>query len=442
MEALVLLFGEFLFFLFGGLLVIMAEGVLLLFSSAFYWFGWRAKNRREDQDPIDAPPVPVEKPLVIKRKLPKWMAVAQRGLIIVLAITLVAAFLINTIFFESALRKITEAVGKRTGLELTFADATGSFLPGHMQLSDVVLQKGRGSGSCIDFSIKKMAVKFNLFALLGTTAEIDFLEIEELRGIFSRTYNPSAAEEASPAKRVEARKRFIIETLRMSKSSLVVVDESREGKACTLPITIDQLDVIPLRSSFAVFDILFRANAHGTLSGQPFSIQTQLVTGGRSTKWHAENLPVELLSHYIGRPFNLLQQGVVDVDVEDSWSLGRQTDIDTHWKLEFRDVVAAVPENTEPWANVAAEPVVDYINTHGVHLPISFDFTMNENEFRGAASLHASGLFKEISRAFIKEMARRLDIYSGELKDGVSSGFSRFKSFLDEKRKNTTPQLD
>lgn len=435
MEALVLLLGEFLFSLFGGLLLILAVGVLLLFSWVFSLFGWRLNGTGAERSVTEVPSAVSEKPPAVKRVKPRWMTVAQRVLLLVLALSLIAAFLVNTVFFEPALRQLTEAVGRRTGLELTFSQASGSFLPGRVELNDVVIRKADTSGSCFDLSAKQISVSFNLLALLGKTANVEGLEIEALNGTFNRVSSPGYEETEPQQKSLKARRTFVIEALRIHEASLVIEDESRAGEVYTLPVTIDRLEGVPLRSSFAVCDILFRANAAGTVSGQPFFIRTQLVPEGRSTQWHAQNLPVALLSHYVGTPFNLLQEGVVDVDVEDFWRLGRKAEIDTNWSLEFRDVVAGVPPNIEPWANLFAEPVVEYINNHNEKVSIRFGFTMNENEFKAAASLDAAGLWKELSRAFIKEVSSRLDISDDQLKSDISDGFNHFKNFLDEKRK-------
>lgn len=62
---------------------------------------------------------------------------------------------------------------------------------------------------------------------------------------------------------------------------------------------------------------------------------------------------------------------------------------------------------------------------------------MNEDQFEGAASLEAAGLWKTFTSALIKEFSSQLNMEPEEIKDTAKTGFNRFINFLDEQRKKS-----
>lgn len=277
--------------------------------------------------------------------------------------------------------------------------------------------------------------------ILTAPTVIDVLEIESLSGSVEHRRTNNAAKRANPRKAepVKSRRSFVIETLRLSEVELTITDHTQPDQPFAFPVTISSLEAIPLRSSHALFDLLFRANAEGALANQPFSISTTVLPDGRDTSWRVYDLPIELLSNYVGGVFKYIKTGVIDIEVDDQWRKARKTEIDTHWKLTLKGVTAEAPENTGRWTRALADASVKYINDNGEHLPLCVDFTMNEDEFKGAASLEAAGLWNALTGACIKELSSKLNVEPGELKTAAKTGFSKFVNFLDEKRTKPDP---
>lgn len=286
------------------------------------------------------------------------------------------------------------------------------------------------------FTVERLNIDVAVMQVLKTPTLIEVLEIESLHGRVEHRRSESADKsESREVRSVKPRRSFVIESLMLSDVDLNVTDNTDQDDPFVFPVTVSRLEAKPLRSSFAVFDLLFRSNAAGTLAGQPFTISTSIIPNGRDTSWRVNNLPIELLSNYVGGVFKYIKTGVIDVEVDDQWRKTRQTEIDTHWKLTLKGVTAEAPTTTGKWTKAFADAAVKHINENGDHLPLSVDFTMNEDEFKGAASLEAAGLWKAFTEAVVKEISKELNIETDDIKEAAKTGFNKLVNFLDEKRK-------
>ena len=124
-------------------------------------------------------------------------------------------------------------------------------------------------------------------------------------------------------------------------------------------LKVDSLTAKPFRSGWALFDILFRSNLKGSINRQPVLVTSQVIDGGRQTRWQAEKLPVGLVSPYLKGPFLWIEEGTVDIDVEDRWSVNGKADIEMHWSFIFHDLKAEVPQDAAKTTKVFAVPIVD-----------------------------------------------------------------------------------
>jgi len=429
LEALVLLLGEFLFALFGGLFLLTAQfvGGLIFFVLELAFMLMASAGETKVKTPAFKKPA---------WKIPKWLKTSQKIIGGFLILTLICAFVINSFFFEATLQKIAEVVGNKTDIHLTFAEANGSFFSGHVELKKASIVRTSHESSNFDFTVDRLNIDLAVMQILRNPTRIEIFEIESLSGSVehkrSKDDKSSKPQKAEP---IKPRRSFEIKTLLLSDVDLTITDNTQPDEPFIFPVTVTHLEANPLRSSHALFDLLFRANAGGSLANRPFTISTTILPDGRDTSWRVNDLPIELLSHYVGGVFKYIKTGVIDIEVDDQWRKAQQTEIDTHWKLTLKGVTAEAPENAGKWTKALAGATVKYINENGEHLPLSVGFTMNEDEFKGAASLEAAGLWKVFTGAIIKELSSQLNIESTELKEAAKTEFNKFVNFLDEKRK-------
>lgn len=324
--------------------------------------------------------------------------------------------LLNTFFFEPVLRWSLDRAREKTGVDVRFESATGSFLSGSVTLRKVTVQRTDAVRSNIDLTIGDAKADVSILSLMQSHVRLEGLRLVDVKGSYQRA-------------RVNLPRRdFTIDTL-MIENAVVDLKEP-DVDAPALPLKIDRLECRPLRRDTALFDLLFRSNGQGTIAGAPFEIQSHATPDGRTTTWRAKDVPVGFLGSYVGEPFDWLTTGTVDVDVVDSWSDGPSPEIDSHWKLDFRNVSAAVPDRITGFRRAVAEPVVRFVQAHPAHLPLEFRLRLEKGHFTGATSVETSGILKAAADGAVEELARRAKVPVETLKELGRRAFEDLKRFV------------
>ncbi|MEO1159247.1 MAG: hypothetical protein AAFW74_02180, partial [Pseudomonadota bacterium] len=210
-----------------------------------------------------------------------------------------------------------------------------------------------------------------------------------------------------------------------------------------------------LRSNYAVFDLFFRSNIFGTLAGQKFEIRSARTDDGRSTTWKVDQLPVSVLGHFSDAPvISWLEQGTLDVDVTDNWTVADRGKINMDWRLLASDVKMQVPADVGVMQKTLFIPAQKYLNGRDKPVDVSFSLVMNEEQFEGAASLEAANLWATVKDGFIKALALKYrSAGNPALQDDqapvgqeekarglVDKAKDSFKSLLDKTRKAPVPE--
>lgn len=442
MEALVILFGEFLFALFGALIALCGQLLLLVIGavleSVAFLFGRSLKGGEKR--------APVSSLSHMAQRAGPGLKIAVRTLGVVTAVAVLLAVLVNTVWFEPSFRWLAKRVSARTGIELSFAGVQGSYFSGKMELNQLKVHRAGDPSLNFDFAVQDLKVALSPMRVLERPVRLDSLVLNHVRGTVQRIQQAPPAREKGHADilvaiQLKPRRSFQIDRLNITDGKLHIQDQQADD-VLDVELVVDSLESAPLRADYAAFDLLFRSSATGSLQNRPFSVQTSLQDGGQSTSWKAEGLPVSIPRHFIGGLFKCVIAGTVDVDVTDYWKLGDATEIDMAWSMTFRQVEAELPEDLSKFEAKLAGAAVKYINENGEELPLAFGLRINEEEFKGSASLKASGLFTAVSEALLKEVAVRLGQERQDVKESFSSGFKKFQRFLDDKRKNPAEEAE
>ena len=343
----------------------------------------------------------------------------------VLALFLTVALLVNFVFFEPAVRWGLARIEKRTGIKVVFQSATGNLFTGRLKLTDATAQRRESVVSNFDLRVEEIAIDLSMTEILASTARIESVLISGLTGNFHRVATPD---------RVKIRRRYEVDHLRLEHVEIVIQDTTRQEEA-RFNFKLNELDSRPLRSRFAVLDLLFRSNASGEISGQPFSIRTEKTEKGRQTQWQVDELPVAFVARYLGGPFDWLSGGTVDVRVEDKWAIAESAEIEMRWSFVLKNLVVNSPDNTSVMGGILGATIGEYLRRNSEKLDVSFSLTMNEDQFEGAASADAAGLGDAVRNGFVREISELSGADPDHLNQGVQKGIDAFKSYLDKRRK-------
>jgi len=335
----------------------------------------------------------------------------------------IAMILLNTVLFEPTLRHGLARAKEKSGVDVQFQSARGNFLSGKATLDGVTIRRQDATRSNIDLQIKQIEVDLVLKSLYGSRVRVNRLHLSGVEG----TYQRSALK--------YPHRDFEIEQLLLEKASLVLKEPDSDPPAPSIALTVDRLECRPLRGDSVLFDLLFRSTGQGTIVGAPFDIRSDRTEHGRITAWKAQMLPVGFLSGYVGEPFDWLTAGTMDVDVIDTWSDGSSTEIDSRWKLMFRDVSAEVPPRITGFKRAIAEPVVRFIQAHPAQLPLEFQLTLQKGHFTGAASVETSGLLEAAADGMLQELARRAQVPADKLKELGRRALEGFRKFVEDRKR-------
>lgn len=371
-----------------------------------------------------------------RRRWTRWLLFGTSGVTAAVLLTLVV---INLWFIDDVARWLLDKQREHSGLVITAETIDGNLFTGRFQATNIMVRRLDHPAGLIDLTVRRLETEVSVWRVFANLLEVKSLTVDGVQGRFERGIPGQAPvkkkkSDATDGKRKEKR-RFVINALTITDVAVTYADHTRK-KTLLLPVTLTQLTSAPLRSQWAVFDVLFRANAKGSVAGRPFTISTTGDDLGRDTQWHVDDLPVEVLAEQIGGPFALLTGGTCDVHVVDKWRMsGDDRVIMMDWAMVLQQVQAEVPEDLSTVMALLARPAVAFINAKGDHVPLSFPVEIDENRFDGAASAEAAGLWDVVSDSAAATLAKTLGIETDSVKGAGGELLDKAKDALDKWRK-------
>lgn len=417
MEALILIFGELVFAILAPFVILVADliGLVLGLTISF------GTGRKAEQ--------------VATSRAARVIALVLIGVAI---LTLTAIWIVNSFFFDHSVRYVFGMAQERSGIVTTCEEIDGSLFTGRVDLGNCTIRRPTHPASSFDLSLDNVELDLRVTSLLGT-ARIDVAHVAGLEGwIASNRGQVSGPGTADPVEK--PRRGFVVHQLDISRVNIQLSGINADGNSFELPIEIQQIKSQPLRSRLALFDILFRSNAAGSIAGAPFELSTAIIENGRETAWRAERIPVAEFGAMTGGALSWFSSGSVDIAVDDKWQRRDSLSIDMSWRLEFEDVEVKAPPGTGSFARMASEPLTRYVNGLGGRFPLEFQMVVNENQFEYKSSLAAAGVWSAVGEAVNKVLGEfGIDLEKAAetgkaIKEGAKSVLDRLRKPNDDDR--------
>jgi hypothetical protein len=386
------------------------------------------------------------------KKLLRWIRILGLVCLASFLMSVIIMCILNTFFYESTLRVVLNRIERKTGIAVEFETAQGSFWAGQADMSGVTIVRENHPISNFTLRAESCAVDISMHNLLYEVAVFEAMDLKGLRGEYERVgiaYRPPKYQFELGERRFGVgfvvrtdgpalpRRKFEVNRLTVEDADLIVRDQAYPKKRLEARLEIDRLRTEPLISNWPLYSLLYQTQVSGRLNGAPFEIGPVPVDNGHKTRWHAEQVPFEFISTYIGGPMRWIQQARLDVNVV-SYSAKRapseRGEIEMHWSFVLHDVRAAVPANAGRIERAIAKPVVAFLNKHPNLLPITFGYVFEEGRFKGRASLEAVGLWEAVEDALVKEIAGRIGVEPQKLKKTARQKLRKLKEFLEKAR--------
>lgn len=354
-------------------------------------------------------------------------------------LTLIAIWIVNSFYFENAVRHVFGMAERRSAITTTCESIEGSLFAGRVDLQNCTIRRPSHPASSFDLRVDEVALDLRVTSLLGT-ASIDVARVVGLHGWIdsdrSTVGQNDGIEQAQKPKRA-----FVIGDLDVSDVDITLSGTNPDGNRFQLPVEIGQITSQPLRSRLALFDILFRSNSAGSIAGAPFEISSSPIPDGRQTTWRAKQVPVASIGALTGGALSWFTAGTVDVHVDDRWQRADSLSVDMDWKLQFEDVEVNAPTGAGAMTRLASGPLTRYVNGLDGHFPLEFQVVVNESQFEFKSSLAAAGLWSAVGESVNKVLGTLgIDLENAsETGNAIKEGA---KSVLDRLRKPKSDEPD
>ena len=387
MEALLIIFAEIIFAclaplisLAGALIGALFEAVAVLFGLAVGSSAGKRKN--------DAPPRKTGK--VSRYRRPAlWAGGIITGLGVV-------GVLVSVLFFEAILGRILDRAAEQAGMRLVYEEASGSFLSGHVALRGLVVERASDDGLAFEIAVDLIEADVALLSLIGGEPRLELARVEGASGFVT----PAPARE----KTIKPKKRRPFRADRVLARDVAI--ELRPRDRDPYDLVIESAEVVPFRSSLAVFDLLFRSNLSAEIAGQRLAVSTrQISESGRETAWNFDQVEADRLKLVVPRaPLTWLNGGTLTARVEDRWDLADEG-IDMDWLIAVEDIDVAPPSGAGAGERLLASGLSKAVAAQG-----------GDAEFRYVLSLSGD----EVQAMREGDLEAFWDVVlSGLVKDGV-----------------------
>lgn len=345
-------------------------------------------------------------------------------------IGLVAALVVNTLFFASTVAWVARIVTERSGIEIAFDDVEGNFFTGRFQFDGLKVARRVPEKTEYALTVDKTDAKIELLSLVGQP-KLSHLAMSGIGGdIWSKRRNPglagAATGDAEGAGRLRPRKNFEIRSLEISNAKIAV----HRGTAPPLTVTIESLESPSLRSRYAIFDAAFRTNLRGAINGHEISLGVQTGDGLRNS-WRLEDFPADLLGLYVDRPpVNWFDKGMIDVAVENRLGVGDGSDINMDWRIVLKQIRLTKPGDGPLLGRATHASMARFFAAREKDVDLRFQLVMKEEQFETRASLDAAGLWKAVLKGAAKTVAAKSETGLERAGDKVKGSIDKVMDFF------------
>lgn len=359
----------------------------------------------------------------------------------VFVVGLLAALVVNTLFFAPAIAWVAKLVTERSGIEVAFDDVDGNLFTGRFLFKGLKVSRRDPEKTEYALTIDNADAGIELLSLVGHP-KLSHLTLSGIAGdIWSKRRDPDGAgaattEKGSDPGQLRPRKNFEIRSLGISNAEIAL----HRGTAPPIAVTIETMESPSLRSRYAIFDTAFRTNLRGAIDGHEFSLVARSGDGLRNS-WRLADFPADLLGVYVDRPpVNWFDQGTVDVAVENRLDVGDGSDINMDWRIVLKDIQLTDPGDGPLLGRATHASMARFFKARDKDVDLRFQLVMKEEQFETRSSLDAAGLWKAVMKGAAKTVAAKSETGFERARDKVKGSIDKARDFF--KRDRTKPVQD
>ena len=335
--------------------------------------------------------------LVLGRRLRSWALRWWRRLVWTtiggLGFMLAGLVFIDLLLFAPALRIALDQIELRSGLDVGFTSATGSLLTGRLELRGVTM-RCNSAGLDLSLTAQELSLDVDMLRLYRAALPITQVRAVGVRGSIVRR------DGGAPA----VGRPFVVDHLELVDVQ-VDFEDAITAPFRSLPIVFTALELGPLRSDFAMLDVLCGTEASGSARGYAFA-----ATGH---SWRAHGIPIGPAAHKLGAAGRWIRGGDLDLTLH----CGPDRDADPvplTVDLRLHDFNIAPPGDSG--RNPMASQIASALAGLGPDFSLRFEFELPRERFRGASNVGQLGLWEGAILAWNVALGAKLGLSHEELR--------------------------
>ncbi|MCL9685117.1 hypothetical protein [Legionella maioricensis] len=348
----------------------------------------------------------------------KWLRNLSLSLIILI---ISALFIINFALFEPTVKWILTRVEQKTGIELNAEQIKGNIFTGKISFHQFHVTRESPIKTSFKLDIADLSLDIDWLSLIFRPITIQTLFINQVTGNITQP-DPQVntndhTEQADSESQIKTKRPFVINNLNVNKINITFTNNGNTP----IPVSFDKIYTPKFRSDYAIFDLFFRSNITGSIDGHPILISTSEMDSGRITHWHIPDFPVAILANFVNKPpINWLKGGIINVEVKDKWQLNDQeANIEMDWHLQSQGLILEPPPDIPFIKRQLAFAITHYINSKNGDIDLRLRTVLNENQFKNAFSLDASGLWDALTQTITNSIINKIHL-KGEFNNNVT----------------------
>jgi len=356
----------------------------------------------------------------LEQALTHGLRAVQRRLLWSVVVLGAGLVLVDLLMFDPIVGLVLSEVDAREDLDIGYGAAEGSFILGRVELTDVAVT-GVRDGDRADPSahfevvIDSLVIDVDTLALLGARFAVEDIAVEGVRGSFDRLRTVDR-DRVDADRGFELDREFSVERVHFGAVALELRDHTKPPFASEahaegpreLDLVLDELDLGPLRSDTAIFDLLYRVRGRGSVAGVGFALRS--ATGPPpQTEVEVEVLPLSLLGDAIAEQTGLAVDGsaalwVTNVYREDP----PEPRVELGVQLQLRELELGLAEDPGLKGRLALKVAERGIEKLGRDIPVTAELTILRSELEGVRSLAEAGIIEAVSRALVSSLREQM----------------------------------
>ena len=389
MEALFIIVAELIAALFQPMIAILvvplAAMASTLFESLLMLAAWILGRRR-------ARPAPAEVPAQVPAStghLRRWLLRIGAGCA---ALLLLAVVVLECGLDRWLVRRALDRLAVSGGLQVQAERIEVWTLAGQVALHGATVSV-RTARVDAELTMHRAEIDASLWSLLGGSVGIESATCRGVRGRLRNVEPVDDGAAVATAPRPAPRRQVRIASL-MLEDVLVDLDLSFGKRRVAGPLRVDSSYTTALSTRSLIGAILLRTTGTASWLGASVAIATREMPGGRATEWDVRGLPAEAMGIHLGRPWDMLAGGRVDLGLRDEWSLdgpdGRR--IQSHLTLRGRSLVIDPPQDAGIFTAALAASASRALALTGGRIEIETRVRIDEDHLEFDASEHLRSL--------------------------------------------------